>query len=143
MTNLTLEQAHSIANNALKTGRDMNLKPLTVAVLDAGGHMVAFLREDGSGIIRPEMARAKAYGCLGLGMGSRGFSEREIQFLAPLATASRGRVLPVLGGVLIRDGKDGPILGAVGISGDTSTNDETAVVAGIESAGLYADTGAS
>ncbi len=143
MASVTLEQAISIAISTLKAGREMTLKPLTVAVLDAGGHMVAFMREDNSGILRPEMATAKAYGCLGLGMGSRGYADREIQFLAPLAAASQGRLLPVPGGVLIRDDAGGRILGAVGASGDTGDNDEAAIVAGIRAVDLYADTGDS
>ena len=141
MASVTLEQAINIAESTLDAAREMALKPLTVAVLDAGGHLVAFMREDDSGILRPEMATAKAYGSLGLGMGSRGYADREIQFLAPLAAASQGRLLPVAGGVLIRGDDGGRILGAVGASGDTGDNDEAAIIAGIRAAGLFADTG--
>ncbi len=141
MSSINLDQAVKIAQATLKTGRELDLKPLTVVVLDTGGHMVAFMRDDDSGILRPEMATAKAYGCLGLGMGSRGYAGREIQFLAPLATVAQGRLLPVQGGVLIRDRENGVIMGAVGASGDTGDNDEAAIIAGIRSVDLFADTG--
>jgi uncharacterized protein GlcG (DUF336 family) len=141
MSSLTLEQAIRIAEASLKTAREMALKPLTVAILDSGGHMVAFMREDDSGILRPEMATAKAYGSLGLGMGSRGYMDREMQFLGPLAAVSQGRMFPMPGGVLVRSADDNSILGAVGASGDTGDNDEAAIIAGIQSIGLIADTG--
>ena len=141
MSSLTLEHAIKIADATLKAGREMALKPMTVTVLDTGGHMVAFMREDGSGILRQEMATAKAYGCLGLGTGSRGYVDRELEFLAPMADVSQGRFFPKLGGALVRDSSGGPILGAVGASGDTADNDEAAIIAGIQSAGLFADVG--
>ena len=145
MSGLTLAQASTIIDAALKRGREMNLAPLTVVVLDAGGHPVALKREDRSGIMRVDIATGKAWGGLGMGFGSRELFERSSKqpmFITALAALSQGRMVPVPGGVLIR-GADGEIAGAVGISGDTSDNDETCAVAGIEAAGLKAQTGAS
>ncbi len=142
MSTLTLDQAATVANGALEKGAAAGFDPLTVAVLDAGGHLVAFLREDGSGILRPEIAIGKAYGALGFGLGGRALHDKNEKFLAAVAAASNGRMIPVPGGVLMRDPESDAIIGAVGISGDNSGNDEMAAVAGIESAGLKADTGA-
>ena len=144
MTNVTLEQAKRIIATALEKGHTAELKPLTVAVLDTGGHLVALQREDGSGILRVEIASAKAYGALGLGISSRAIGERNAErlaFLAALGTASDGRLVPVAGGVLIRNG-DGAVIGAVGVSGDTSDEDEICALAGIEATGLTTDAGA-
>jgi len=140
---ITLAQATSIVDAALKKARELKQLPQTVVVLDAGGHLVAAKREDGSGIIRFEVAVGKAYGALGMGWGSRTMMERAAQnpnFLTSIAAASDGRVVPDPGGVLIRDG-DGAVIGAVGISGDAGENDEVSAVAGIEAAGLKADPG--
>src|SRR5580658_10006803 len=140
---LTLEQASIIVDKALEKGRELGFKPLTVVVLDAGGHLKAMKREDGSSLLRPEIAGGKAWGALGMGFGGREFARRAAAnpvFIQALSVASGGRVVPVPGGVLIRDAA-GEILGAVGISGDTSENDETCAVRGIGSAGLVADTG--
>jgi uncharacterized protein GlcG (DUF336 family) len=140
---LTLAQASTIVDVALKKGRDSNLAPLTVAVLDAGGHLVAFKREDKSGILRFDIAFGKAWGALGMGFGSRTLASRAAktpQFFSMLAAASGGRIVSNPGGVLIRDG-GGTILGACGISGDTSDKDEMCALAGIEAAGLKADPG--
>jgi uncharacterized protein GlcG (DUF336 family) len=139
---VTLAQASTIVDVALKKGRDTNCAPLTVAVLDAGGHLVAFKREDRSGILRFDVAFGKAWGALGMGFGSRELSERAGKnpvFFGVLATVSQGRLIPVPGGVLIQDG--GVLLGAVGVSGDTSDNDEICAIAGIEAAGLKANPG--
>ena len=141
---VTLVQASTIVDVALKKGRDTNCAPLTVAVLDAGGHLVAFKREDKSGILRYDIANGKAWGALGMGFGSRELADRAGKnplFFGVLATVSQGRLIPVPGGVLIKDA-DGAVLGAVGISGDTSDKDETCAVAGIEAAGLKAVVGA-
>lgn len=141
---VTLAQASTIVDVALKKGRDTNCAPLTVAVLDAGGHLVAFKREDKSGILRYDIANGKAWGALGMGFGSRELADRAGKnplFFGVLATVSHGRLIPVPGGVLIKDA-DGAVLGAVGISGDTSDKDETCAVAGIEAAGLKAVVGA-
>lgn len=143
MTNITLAQASVIVDKALEKGRELNLHPLTVVVLDAGGHMVALKREDNSGILRSEIATGKAWGTLGMGFGGREFARRAqtgAVFLQALMAASGGRIVPAPGGVLIRD-KAGAVIGAVGISGDTSDKDETCAVHGISSAGLVADTG--
>lgn len=140
---LSLHQASVIVDSALEQGRKLGFKPLTVVVLDAGGHLKAMKREDGSSLLRPEIAGGKAWGALGMGFGGRELARRAAAnpiFIQALSVASGGRVVPVPGGVLIRDGA-GEIEGAVGISGDTSENDETCAVYGIGSAGLVADTG--
>jgi uncharacterized protein GlcG (DUF336 family) len=142
---LTLAQASTIVDAALKKGRETNCAPLTVAVLDAGGHLVAFKREDRSGILRFDIAFGKAWGALGMGMGSRTLFERSANtpvFFTALAAASSGRLVPNPGGVLIKDASGG-ILGAVGISGDTADKDEICAIAGVEAAGLKADPGGS
>ena len=141
---VTLAQASTIVDVALKKARELNLVPMTVAVLDAGGHLVAFKREDKSGILRFDIAFGKAWGALGMGFGSRTLASREAktpQFFSMLAAASHGRMVPNPGGVLIKDAS-GTIVGACGISGDTSDKDEMCAVAGIEAAGLKADPGA-
>jgi uncharacterized protein GlcG (DUF336 family) len=140
---VTLAQASTIVDVALKKAREANLAPLTAAVLDAGGHLVAFKREDKSGILRFDIAFGKAWGALGMGFGSRtlaGRAAKTPQFFTMLAAASSGRIVTNPGGVLIRDG-GGAIIGACGISGDTSDKDEMCAVAGIEAAGLKADPG--
>ena len=145
MQSLTLAQASTIVDVALKTGRDKKFQPLSVAVLDAGGHLVAFKREDKSGILRFDIAFGKAWGALGMGLGSRTLAERAAntpQFFTMLAAVSGGRMVCNPAGVLIRD-VDGDIIGAVGISGDTADNDEICAIAGVEAAGLKADPGGS
>jgi uncharacterized protein GlcG (DUF336 family) len=140
---MTLAQATTILDVALKTGRDKNLAPLSVAILDAGGHLIAFKREDKSGILRFDIAFGKAGGTLGMGLGSRTLFERAEKtpmFFTTLAAASGGRVVTNPGGVLVRNA-DGDVIGAVGISGDTSDNDEACALAGIAAAGLKADPG--
>jgi uncharacterized protein GlcG (DUF336 family) len=142
---VTLAQASTIVDIALKTARDQKQMPQTVVVLDTGGHVVVAKREDGSGIVRYEIAVGKAYGALGMGWGSRTMMERAAQnpnFLASIVGASGGRLVPNPGGVLIRNA-GGQIIGAVGISGDTGDNDEICAIAGIEAAGLKADAGGS
>jgi uncharacterized protein GlcG (DUF336 family) len=143
MSSVTLAQATTIVDAALAKGRAMNFAPLTVAVLDAGGHLVALKRDDQSGIMRVEIASGKAWGSLGMGFGSRelfGRATKQPGFFTALASASNGRMIPVPGGVLIRNAQGG-IIGAVGISGDISDNDEICAVAGIEAAGLVPETG--
>jgi uncharacterized protein GlcG (DUF336 family) len=140
---LTLAQASTIVDVALKTGREKKFAALSVAVLDAGGHLVAFKREDKSGILRFDIAFGKAWGALGMGFGGRtlaGRAPKSQLFFTMLAAASQGRFVPVVGGILIRD-TAGDMIGAVGISGDTSENDELCGLAGIEAAGLKADPG--
>ncbi|MBI1202029.1 MAG: heme-binding protein [Rhodopseudomonas sp.] len=140
---VTLAQASVIVDVALKTARDAKQMPQTVVVLDTGGHVVCAKREDGSGIVRYDIAFGKAYGALGMGWGSRTMMERAAQnpnFLTSIVAASGGRLVPNPGGVLIRDAAN-VIVGAVGISGDTGDNDEIIAIAGIEAAGLKADPG--
>ena len=141
MTSLTAEAADSVVHAAIAHGRSLDFMPLTVAVLDSGGHLVAFLREDRSGIMRPDIAIGKAYGALGLGISSRLIRDRladRPSFQAALAAVSDGRFVPVPGGVLIR-APDGTVIGAVGVSGDTSDKDEACAIAGIKAAGLLPD----
>lgn len=141
MTSISLDQAAAIVDAALAAARKEKLMPLTVVVLDAGGHMVALKREDKSGILRVEIATGKAYGALGMGVSSRLMRDRFAQrgnFVSGLAAASDGRFVPVPGGVLIRDGA-GDIIGAVGISGDASDKDEFAAIEGVKAAKLTPD----
>ncbi|MGB8840343.1 MAG: heme-binding protein [Aliidongia sp.] len=143
MSKLTLAQASLITDAALAEGRKRKLLPLTVAVLDAGGHLVALKRDDGASLIRPQLATAKAWGTLGMGFGSRELSRRAQAnpvFFNTLTALADGNMVPVHGGVLIRDGL-GDIIGAVGISGDVSDADEACALAGIEAAGLTGDAG--
>jgi uncharacterized protein GlcG (DUF336 family) len=140
---VTLAQATTVIDTALKKARDLKQMPQTVVVLDAGGHVVCAKREDNSGIIRFEIAVGKAYGALGMGWGSRTMMERAAQnpnFLTSVVAASGGRMVPNPAGILIRDANNA-IIGAVGISGDTGDNDEIIGIAGIEAAGLKADPG--
>ena len=144
---LTLAQATTIVQTALRKGRETGCAPLAVAVLDAGGHLKAFAREDGAGIVRPQIAVGKAWGALGMGFGSRTLARRVAEqpqqqaFFAALNAMSDGRVVPAAGGVLIKDG-GGAVIGAVGISGDVSDKDEACALAGIAAARLTADPGA-
>jgi uncharacterized protein GlcG (DUF336 family) len=144
MGNLTLDQATTIVDAALEKARKLDSRPLTVAVLDAGGHLVALKREDGSGILRADIATGKAWGALGVGESSRSLAKNMLSrqdgvaFLSSLSTMSGGKVVGAPGGVLIRDG-EGEIIGAVGISGDASDVDEDCCIAGIEASGLTFD----
>jgi uncharacterized protein GlcG (DUF336 family) len=143
MSNVTLAQASIIVDKALEHGRSLNLKPLTVAVLDAGGHLVALKREDKSSLLRPQIAAGKAWGVLGMGFGGREFARRVAAapaFISAIVASSEGRIVPAPGGVLIRGG-DGGVIGSVGISGDVSEKDEACAVFGIKAAGLTPDTG--
>src|SRR6202021_627833 len=144
MSSLALAQASTILDVALKTAREAKFAPLSVAVLDTGGHLVSFKREDKSGILRFDIAFGKAWGALGMGFGSRTLASRAAktpQFFTLLAAASGGRMGSNPGGVLIRDAENN-VVGACGISGDTSDKDEMCAIAGIEAAGLKADPGA-
>jgi uncharacterized protein GlcG (DUF336 family) len=141
---LTLNAALTIAQTALAEGKRHGFEPLCVVVLDAGGHTLALLRDERASIYRPEIATAKASGCLGMGFGGRELAKRAAavpQFFTALASAFPKGMIPFPGGVLIRD-TDGTLIGAVGITGDTSDNDELCALAGIAAAGLMADTGA-
>ena len=141
---ITLDQARAIVDGALAHGAAEGFKPLTVAVLDPGGALVALARQDGSGFLRPDVAVGKAFGVLGLGMDNRAIAARaadSAEFFTSVAMLAGGRILSVPGGVFVRDA-DGRLLGAVGVSGDASLNDEAAAVAGIAAAGLVGETGA-
>ena len=137
-TPLPLANASAIVDHALRIGRENGMLPLTVAVLDAGGNLLAFKREDGSGIMRGDIATGKAWGALGMGISSRTIRDRlhdRPAFQAALSSVSQGRFVPVPGGVLVLDGER-RVIGAVGISGDTSDKDEYAAIQGIKAAGL-------
>jgi uncharacterized protein GlcG (DUF336 family) len=143
MADLTLETARKILDVALAKGGEKKLKPLVVAVLDARGCIKALAAQDGTSLLRGEIAHGKAYGALAMGMGSRALFQRaqeQAYFVSAVNTLAQGALVPVPGGVLIQDGS-GALLGAVGVSGDTSDNDEICAIAGIEAAGLKANAG--
>jgi uncharacterized protein GlcG (DUF336 family) len=143
MTDLTLDAARKIVDAALAKGLEKKLNPLAVAVLDARGCLKAFAAQDGTSLKRGEIAHGKAYGALSLGMGSRAIFKRaqeQAYFIGAVNALVQGALVPVPGGVLIQD-SSGSLLGAVGISGDTSDNDEACAVAGIDAAGLAANAG--
>jgi uncharacterized protein GlcG (DUF336 family) len=144
MPTLTLAQATTIIDTALIEARKRNLAKLAMAVLDAGGHLIAFKREDGTGFLRNDIAYGKAWGALGMGFGTRELAERAAKyptFVSALAVVSEGRIVPSPGGVLITNA-EGDLIGAVGISGDSGENDEACAVAGIEAVGFEAIVGA-
>lgn len=143
MNSILLDSANLIADMALQKGRELSFAPLTVVVLDAGGQAKVLKREDNASLLRPEIAMGKAWGVLGMGFGGRELARRAEQmpvFFSALNAMSGGRMVPLAGGVLIRN-REGEVIGSVGISGDTSDNDEICAVHGIEAAGLIADTG--
>lgn len=143
MRKLTLAEADGIIDAALAKARELELGRITAVVLDDGGHPIAMKREDGSEFLRPNIAHAKAWGALGMGLPSRLLRDRAEKlpvFMTALTTVSEGRLIALPGGVIVRDG-DGSILGAVGVSGDVSEPDEVCAVAGVESVGLIADIG--
>jgi uncharacterized protein GlcG (DUF336 family) len=138
MTTLTLELANTIIAGALAHGRAAGMKPLTVAVVDPAGALIALQRSDGSPAIRPGVAQAKASGAVMMGVSSRTLGEMAIDrphFIAGVAPLAPHGLVPVAGGVIVRDAAGAPI-GGVGISGDTSDNDEACALAGIAAAGL-------
>lgn len=140
---LSLSIASTIIDEALAEARRRSFQPLAVAVLDAGGHLVAYKREDGAGIVRFDIAYGKAWGSLGMGFGSRELTERSAKnptFISTLSVVSNGRLVPSPGGVLILNAER-QIIGAVGISGDIGDNDEICALAGIAKAGLTAAPG--
>lgn len=142
MTNpITLAQANAIIEVTLAKSSEMGLKPLTVAVLDAGGHLKALARQDETSTIRPELAQGKARGAIAMGISSRALFNRAQEqpfFIQSINALCGGSLVPVPGGVLVRDAA-GTIVGAVGVTGDTSDNDEACAIAGIEAAGFTAD----
>jgi len=134
---VTLQQATTIIDRALAKAREMNIRPVCVAVLDDGGNLTALKREDGASLLRPQIAIGKAWGALGMGESSRSLADRLKErpaFLGALSDMSGGKVVPVPGGVLIVN--ENIVIGAAGASGGTSDEDEACVVAGIQAAGL-------
>jgi uncharacterized protein GlcG (DUF336 family) len=143
MPDLSLDVARKILDAALAKVIEMKLKPMAITVLDARGCVKASIAQDGTSLMRGEVAHGKAYGALAMGLGSRALFKRAEEqpfFIDAVNTMARGALIPVPGGVLIQD-QSGGLLGAIGISGDTSDNDEIACVAAIEAAGLKASTG--
>ena len=140
---MNLNLARQIVDASLAKSVLLKLKPLAIAVLDTRGCLIAFAAQDGTSLMRSEVARAKGYGALALGMGSRAIFKRAQEqafFIDAVNSLAQGAIIPVPGGVLIRDG-GGALIGALGISGDTSDNDEICAVAGIEAVSLRADVG--
>lgn len=140
MVSLMLDTASKIIAATLQKRSELGFKPLCVAVLDAGGHLVALQREDGASTLRPQIAIGKAGGALALGISSRKIAEMASErptFIASLGQISSTGVVPAAGGVLIVDA-DGQVVGAVGVTGDISDNDEACALAGIAAAGLSA-----
>ena len=137
MTIVTLDHANQIIAGALAKGRELGLKPLCVAVLDAGGHVIALQRQDGASLWRPQIATAKAASALGLGVSSRKIADMAAErptFIASVASLAPLGLVPAAGGVIVVSGQT-PI-GAAGVTGDTSDNDELCALAGIAAAGL-------
>ncbi|MGZ4969495.1 MAG: GlcG/HbpS family heme-binding protein [Methylobacter sp.] len=140
MTLLTLEKANIIINTATNKARKLNMEPITVVVLDEAGHLKAMQREDGATMIREQIATAKAWGAVSMGISSRSLAsvaEKRPDFMNALLNMADGKIMPVPGGVLIRDTKNN-LIGAVGISGDISDQDERCAIAGIEAVGFIA-----
>ena len=138
MSALTLKVAVNLVNEAINAGRGINAAPLTIAVLDTGGHLITLQREDGASLLRPNIAIGKAWGAIALGKGSRLLAldaQQRPAFIAALNSMGQGSVVPAPGGVLIRD-QAGNVLGAVGISGDLSDVDEQCAITAIEGLGL-------
>lgn len=144
MSALNLHTATIISNHALALGRELSAAPLTVAVLDAGGHLISLQREDGASLLRPQIAIAKAWGAVALGKGSRAIAadaQQRPAFIGALNNLADGKLVPAAGGVLIRDER-GAVIGAIGITGDTSDIDEQCAIGAVQAAGLKADAGA-
>jgi uncharacterized protein GlcG (DUF336 family) len=140
---ISLAQANTIIDAAFAEGRKRSFAPLAAAVLDLGGNIISFQREDGAGFARFNIAYGKAWGSLGLGFNSRELFDRAQKaapFVAAAGAATQGRMIPSPGGVIIMDA-DGGVVGAIGISGDTGPNDEICAIAGIEAAGFKAAPG--
>lgn len=140
MSVLTLEKANQIIENALNRARELDLAPVTIVVLDDAGHLKAMQREDGASVLRQQIATAKAWGAVNMGVSSRtlaGYAVQRPDFMNALISISEGKLMPAPGGVLIRDANNN-LLGAVGISGDSSDQDERCAIVGIETAGFLA-----
>ena len=141
MNDLTLRKAKIIIRKALEKGKELGFNPLSVAVLDAGGHLIAFERSDGAAPGRVAIATGKAYGAVMLGMAGgaqMARAEQQAYFMQAVNGAFQGQVVPVPGGVLIRNAKQN-IVGAVGVTGDLSDNDEICAIAGVEATNLTAE----
>jgi len=141
MTELTLAKAQTVIAAALAHAREKSFAPMAVAVLDARGVLKAYAAEEGTALRRADIAIGKAHGALSMGVGSRTLGQRAAErphFIAAVTHAVGGSLIPVPGGVLIR-GSDKSIVGAVGVTGDTSDNDEAVALAGLAAAGLTAD----
>lgn len=141
---ISLSQAETVVEGALAKARELGLPPVSVAVLDSGGHLKAMQRQDGVAFLRAAVCEAKAWGALALGASSRHFAQRyaadalQRGFMNAMGGRTRERIVPLPGGVLIRDGGR-RLLGAVGVAGAASQDDEACAIAGIEACGLIAD----
>lgn len=145
MNVLNLQTATAISTRALAVGREISAAPLTVAVLDAGGHLISLQREDGASLLRPQIAIGKAWGAMALGKDSRliaADAQQRPAFIGAVNNLADGKLVPAPGGVLIRN-EQGEVIGAVGITGDTSDIDEQCAISALESLGLKADAGAA
>ncbi|WP_152222193.1 heme-binding protein [Pseudomonas sp. SCB32] len=143
MSTISLETALDITRQALAASRELSTAPLTIAVLDAGGHLVTLQREDGASMLRPQIAIGKAWGAVALGKSSRllaADAQQRPSFIAAVNTLAQGNVVPAPGGVLIRNSAN-EVIGAIGISGDASDIDEQCAIRGVQALGLVADAG--
>jgi uncharacterized protein GlcG (DUF336 family) len=139
MHRLTLSQANALIDAAFTKGAELGLKPLTVTIHDPGGHLIACQRQDGASTMRVKLAGGKACGALALGVSSRKIGDMAVErphFVASVDTMAEGGMVPAAGGVIVSDGED--IVGAIGVTGDTSDNDEACALAAIEQVGLKA-----
>lgn len=138
---ITLEQANHIVEHASAHGRSIGASPLTIAVVDAGGHVKVLSRQDGASALRPDVATGKARTAINLGKSSRKIAEDAAQrpvFVGSLAALASGDVIPAAGGFRILDDRE-RVIGAVGITGDTSDRDEECAAAGVKAAGFVAE----
>ena len=138
MYRITLDQANTMIATAFSKGKELGLKPLTVTVHDPGGYLIACQRADGASNMRVKLAGGKAAGALALGVSSRKVGELAVErpyFIGSIDTMTEGGMVPAAGGVIATDA-EGTIVGAIGVTGDTSDNDELCAIAGIEAAGL-------
>jgi uncharacterized protein GlcG (DUF336 family) len=141
---LDLTTARIIVDGALGLARDQGFPPMTVAVLDGAGQLVAFAREDNSSLLRERIARAKAVSALNMGVGTRTLAERaelHPHFINAITALAQGDIIPVPGGVLVRDAVSGEVIGAVGVSGHRPDEDEACALAGIGETDFAADPG--
>ena len=141
MSAINLDQAGRIIDAVLARGRELDCRPLSVVITDIGANVTAFKKEDGSAMLRFEMALGKAYAALALGRSSslvRARAEERPLFMRYLMEAADGRIFAEGGGMLIRDGRC-EVIGAVGVTGDVETRDEELAAHGIRSAGLRTD----